>query len=615
MASQCDEEFSRKERSFSSGGIEIHQQTQLTERPRQPDSEATPPVCPFVSGEELASPRFSTATRDGSPGYTKGQNGPSSIQSNIRFDATSDLSELHRKMEGIRLHVEEHFIWTQAIYKKLCRAENNAPTPFELRMKRRRPRGSKIIFQTLDSKDSSDVVPSKKKHVRMQGDSLCPHSGSDFSHVPAHVDTNNIISHHSSEDSSHLHLNHELGLPTCNPTSQAGSSQPMQNLEWLRASHGMESMHELTQFIQGRNNNMSQKLAKVWRFLEDKNSGRWALLFFYLRQVFLFFAVFLACLDLAELSSTAALIETNTSHLIQFGIEVVFTLELLVRFIASPRPNAFFRSFYNVIDLISTFPLLLRSWIIFVDDDAQQSEEVTSLLGIVPVFRVLKILRSFETFQLLLCSFQVAVDALPILLFALFLLVVTFAALIYYNEPRDVVPTIPIALYFVMVTLSTVGYGDISPTTLGGRVFTILLIVCGSLYMAVPIGIVGKAFSDVWEDRHRLLLLQQMRSCVECAGYSQEDLLVLLQVFDENGDGMLDYSEFRVLLQRMQVNVDERLVRMVFEGFDTDDGDCIDFHELVHGLFSNSAMRNDSLRYTKRSTYSSSPPKSPKERA
>jgi hypothetical protein len=272
---------------------------------------------------------------------------------------------------------------------------------------------------------------------------------------------------------------------------------------------------------------------------------------------------------------------------VQLAIEASFLTELVARFSCSPHVGIFWKDFYNIIDFVSAVPLLFRCWAIGQTNHfaATTSSEFQLMLGIVPVLRLLRFLRHFETFQLLLSAFKASVDALPVLIFTQVLMCLSFAAFIYYFEPRDDITSLPIAVYFVMVTLTTVGFGDISPVTTGGRICVVLLMFLGPLYMAMPIGIVGKAFGDIWEDRHRLLLMQRMRSRVVNAGYTSQDLRRMFALLDSDGNGMMDYEEFTSMLDVMQINIEAKFVTQVFESFDQDDEGSIGFDSLLRGLF------------------------------
>merc|ERR1719305_1713913 len=100
-----------------------------------------------------------------------------------------------------------------------------------------------------------------------------------------------------------------------------------------------------------------------------------------------------------------------------------------------------------------------------------------------------------------------------------------------------------------LVTMTTVGYGDVVPQTQGGRVATSVLVIGSLMYMAVPLGLIGHAFTEVWADRHRILLVQKMRVCIAQCGHTAETLMGLFRHFDTDGSGDIDLAEFRDMIE------------------------------------------------------------------
>jgi hypothetical protein len=322
-----------------------------------------------------------------------------------------------------------------------------------------------------------------------------------------------------------------------------------------------------------------RRRVQIWRFLEDKHSSRAAAYYYRVRSALLAFSILIAGAEVLSEEFRGGVPMTC----VQLVVETLFGIDLLVRFCSCRNYIAFWADLYNVIDLLSVSPCVLR--ICTLVDGQPASAETVALFGIVPILRFLKYLRHFETFHLLLNAFLSAATVMPILLFALFLITSSFAVTIYYVEPRSNIPSLPLALYFTICTISTVGYGDFAPKTPSGRVCASLLAVLGPMYMAMPIGIIGTTFSRVWEDRHRLFILQRMRKCVTNAGYSPKELKHVFELLDQNGDGSLDYSEFIAWLDVMDVDVKGDFARVVFESFDADNEGSIEFDEFLRGLF------------------------------
>merc|ERR1712137_1078886 len=129
------------------------------------------------------------------------------------------------------------------------------------------------------------------------------------------------------------------------------------------------------------------------------------------------------------------------------------------------------------------------------------------LINVVPIIRLMKLLRRFEKFHLVLVSFREAFAALPVLLFTMTLIALFWSSVLLVCEPRETLDSIPEALWLTLVTMMTVGYGDVSPTTTAGKLATCGLMTSSMLYMAIPIGIIGNAFNRVWADRVCLLII------------------------------------------------------------------------------------------------------------
>ena len=112
----------------------------------------------------------------------------------------------------------------------------------------------------------------------------------------------------------------------------------------------------------------------------------------------------------------------------------------------------------------------------------------------------------------LLCTaFQLASEALPVLMFVLVIIHLTFVSMIYIVDPREEVETLPLALWLTVVTIGTKGYGDVVPVTQGVRIILSVRIIISMLCVAIAIGMTGTLFSKVWEDQSRLFVAQRTR--------------------------------------------------------------------------------------------------------
>jgi len=271
--------------------------------------------------------------------------------------------------------------------------------------------------------------------------------------------------------------------------------------------------------------------------------------------------------------------------------DLIFALEVVVRFLTCPNRVAFCFNGCNLVDIaVGMLVLGLRCFSAsnFAQEDSNGHSVLLLLMCAVPVMRLLKLLRRFEDFHLILKAFRQASEALPVLLFILSVIVLVFASLIYVLEPRSNIESLPKALWLTVVTVGTVGYGDVVPVSAGGHLVTAALIFVSALYMAIPVGIVGKAFSDVWHDRKKLLMIYRTRNRFLERGYKAQDIPAMFCRFDEDGSGQLDLPEFIAMMHLMQVTLGtDRLVEL-FRSLDSDGSGGIDDAEFVRTLFPSS---------------------------
>jgi len=266
-------------------------------------------------------------------------------------------------------------------------------------------------------------------------------------------------------------------------------------------------------------------------------------------------------------------------------IDIFFTVEITLRIAFSPDRMKALLSPYNHIDILSAAPLGLRIYLEFSIPDNDTDPLRYMLLCVVPVIRTVKVLRRFKQFQLLIRAFKGAFEALPVLLYTLSVIVLTFSALIYMIEPHDNVTCLPEAVWLAIVTMTTVGYGDITPVSPMGTVVVSVLIIISSLYMAMPLGIIGYTFTQIWKDKDRILLMSITRERLDQWGYSARDIAALFKILDDSGDGELDLDEFKDLVRKLRIGLQDHQTAMLFNFIDKDGGGTIDDEEFVRAVF------------------------------
>ena len=147
-------------------------------------------------------------------------------------------------------------------------------------------------------------------------------------------------------------------------------------------------------------------------------------------------------------------------------------------------------------------------------------------------------------------------------------------------------PDIPRAMWFMFVTVTTVGYGDVTPDTWQGKLFGAFVILCGVIFLAMPITSVGNHFSRVWDERQMFLLTSGMRQQLMKQGISPDDVTSAFEQVDMDGDGNIDSKEFSSFVQdELQLKVTRGEMHELWKHLDIDGMGSIDFKEFTATLF------------------------------
>jgi len=172
--------------------------------------------------------------------------------------------------------------------------------------------------------------------------------------------------------------------------------------------------------------------------------------------------------------------------IVEWGLTVLFTLEYALRLIAVRRPWSYAGSFFGVVDLIAIVPTYIS--LMF---PGLQYLLVVRVLRLLRVFRILKLAEYLTEGQTLSRALLASRRKISVFLLAVVTLVTVVAALMYVVEgPEHGYTDIPTSMYWAVVTLTTVGYGDISPQTPLGKALSMVVMLLGYGVIAVPTGIV-----------------------------------------------------------------------------------------------------------------------------
>lgn len=232
----------------------------------------------------------------------------------------------------------------------------------------------------------------------------------------------------------------------------------------------------------------------------------------------------------SEQTEAWTLDKTQTNpHEAFFYIECIcnawFTFEISIRFIACPRKLEFARGAVNIIDFTATLSF-------YIDLALQkfashlENADILEFFSIIRIMRLFKLTRHSAGLKILIQTFKASAGELILLVFFLVLGIVIFASLVYYAEriqsnPNNDFNSIPLGLWWALVTMTTVGYGDMAPKTYAGMFVGALCALAGVLTIALPVPVIVSNFAMFYshtqaraklpKKRRRVLPVEQPR--------------------------------------------------------------------------------------------------------
>ncbi len=172
-------------------------------------------------------------------------------------------------------------------------------------------------------------------------------------------------------------------------------------------------------------------------------------------------------------------------------ITILFSIEYIARIITVKKPFKYIFSFYGIVDFLSTIPKYLS--LIFAGTHALVALRALRLLR---VFRILKLARYLGASNMLVNALKASRAKIMVFLFAVLISCIIFGTLMYLIEgDKSGFSSIPISVYWCIVTLTTVGFGDIAPVTPLGQFIAAIIMILGYGIIAVPTGIVSAEYS------------------------------------------------------------------------------------------------------------------------
>ena len=223
------------------------------------------------------------------------------------------------------------------------------------------------------------------------------------------------------------------------------------------------------------------------------------------------------------LSVVLVILSSEVSLLKQYGaffyysewiLTILFTIEYFLRIYTVDKPLKYIFSFYGIIDFIAVIPTYLAVFM-----TGSHFLVIIRVLRLMRVFRVLKLARYVKAGYTLTTALKNSRGKIIVFLEAVVMIVIIIGSLMYLIEgPENGFNSILVSIYWAIVTITTVGYGDIAPQTVLGQSVAALLMIVGYAIIAVPTGIITAEVSSV--KKKTRLNTQVCQSCL----------------FDENDD-------------------------------------------------------------------------------
>ncbi|XP_076358484.1 potassium voltage-gated channel protein Shal-like isoform X1 [Tachypleus tridentatus] len=249
---------------------------------------------------------------------------------------------------------------------------------------------------------------------------------------------------------------------------------------------------------------------KMWRAFENPHTSTAALVFYYVTGFFIAVSVMANVVETVPCGFTPGLEESlscgETYKIAFFCLDtacvLIFTAEYLLRLYAAPSRCHFMRSVMSIIDVVAILPYYISLGL--TDNEDLSGAFVT--LRVFRVFRIFKFSRHSQGLRILGYTLQSCASELGFLVFSLAMAIIIFATVMFYAE-KNVKGTnfrsIPSSFWYTIVTMTTLGYGDMVPATIMGKVVGGVCSLSGVLVIALPVPVIVSNFSRIYHQSQR----------------------------------------------------------------------------------------------------------------
>ncbi|XP_074840203.1 A-type voltage-gated potassium channel KCND2 isoform X2 [Carettochelys insculpta] len=249
---------------------------------------------------------------------------------------------------------------------------------------------------------------------------------------------------------------------------------------------------------------------RMWRAFENPHTSTLALVFYYVTGFFIAVSVIANVVETVPCGVNPGRIKElpcGERYAVAFfcldtACVMIFTVEYLLRLVAAPNRYKFVRSVMSIIDVVAIMPYYIG--LVMTDNEDVSGAFVT--LRVFRVFRIFKFSRHSQGLRILGYTLKSCASELGFLLFSLTMAIIIFATVMFYAEKGSSASkftSIPAAFWYTIVTMTTLGYGDMVPKTIAGKIFGSICSLSGVLVIALPVPVIVSNFSRIYHQNQR----------------------------------------------------------------------------------------------------------------
>ncbi|XP_033862931.3 potassium voltage-gated channel subfamily D member 1-like [Acipenser ruthenus] len=249
---------------------------------------------------------------------------------------------------------------------------------------------------------------------------------------------------------------------------------------------------------------------QLWRAFENPHTSTMALVFYYVTGFFIAVSVTANVVETVPCRAPKGMLKDlpcgEKFSLAFFCLDtacvMIFTFEYLMRFFAAPSRGKFMRSVMSVIDVVAIMPYYIG--LVMPENEDVSGAFVT--LRVFRVFRIFKFSRHSQGLRILGYTLKSCASELGFLLFSLTMAIIIFATVMFYAEKgtKDTnFTSIPASFWYTIVTMTTLGYGDMVPSSIAGKIFGSICSLSGVLVIALPVPVIVSNFSRIYHQNQR----------------------------------------------------------------------------------------------------------------